>query len=142
MFGFPQPQLGPGIWQAGAAPPVGLVAPQPRLADGRLLDEVLGSRWAVVGGAALAACGRELAAVREAVGTGGGVWLADPAEGVAQWLDEHGALAMLLRPDRYVVGLARTPDELERLVALFVFTPPPAAAGAGGHNPAGRSWST
>ena len=52
MFDFPQPQLGPGC-RADAPPPVGTIFPQPRLADGRLMDEVIGQRFAILGDAAL-----------------------------------------------------------------------------------------
>ena len=34
----------------------------------------------------------------------------------ADWLDETGAMAALVRPDRYVYGVARTAPELERLI--------------------------
>ena len=34
----------------------------------------------------------------------------------AQWLAETGATAAVVRPDRYVYGVARTPAELARLV--------------------------
>jgi 3-(3-hydroxy-phenyl)propionate hydroxylase len=33
------------------------------------------------------------------------------------WLDDLGALAVLVRPDRYVLGAARTPEELNALLA-------------------------
>ncbi len=39
---------------------------------------------------------------------------ADPA--VDAWLDEHGATAVILRPDHYVWGIARSVDELPGLV--------------------------
>jgi 3-(3-hydroxy-phenyl)propionate hydroxylase len=34
------------------------------------------------------------------------------------WLAEHGAQALVLRPDRYVMGLARTAADLDRLTRL------------------------
>ncbi|MFZ5784221.1 MAG: bifunctional 3-(3-hydroxy-phenyl)propionate/3-hydroxycinnamic acid hydroxylase [Pseudomonadota bacterium] len=43
LFDFPQPQIGPG-WRLDAAAPVGTIFPQPRLADGRLMDEAIGQR--------------------------------------------------------------------------------------------------
>jgi 3-(3-hydroxy-phenyl)propionate hydroxylase len=54
MFDFPQPQLGPGC-RTDAPPPVGTIFPQPRLADGRLMDKVIGQRFAIVGGAEILA---------------------------------------------------------------------------------------
>jgi 3-(3-hydroxy-phenyl)propionate hydroxylase len=36
---------------------------------------------------------------------------------LADWLAETGAAAAVVRPDRYVYGIARTPAELARLVS-------------------------
>jgi 3-(3-hydroxy-phenyl)propionate hydroxylase len=47
VFDFPLPQLGPG-YRTDAPPPVGTIFPQPRLADGRLMDEAIGQRFAIV----------------------------------------------------------------------------------------------
>ena len=91
MFDFPQPQLGAGC-RADAPPPVGTIFPQPRLADGRLMDDVIGQRFAILGDAALLE-GFEGAAVLL------------PGVGM-EWLAEHGARAVVLRPDRYIVCLA------------------------------------
>ena len=92
MFDFPQPQLGPGC-RADAPPPVGTIFPQPRLADGRLMDEAIGQRFAIVGDAALLdglrnRC-RAAARCRHATGCAG-----------------HGAAPSILRPDRYIFCLA------------------------------------
>jgi hypothetical protein len=43
------------------------------------------------------------------------------------WLQEQGAVAALVRPDRYVAALARQPDQIED---LFDFVPGLAAVGA------------
>ena len=84
MFDFPQPALG------GATPPVGTIFPQPRLADGRLMDVAIGPRFAIVGDCSLFP-GRD--AVRlEGVGV--------------EWLAARGLRAALLRPDRYVAEIA------------------------------------
>jgi 3-(3-hydroxy-phenyl)propionate hydroxylase len=86
MFDFPQPPLG------ACTPPVGTIFPQPRLADGRLIDEAIGQRFAVVGDAALFA---DRDAVR--------------LDGVGHdWLAERGLRAALLRPDRYIAAVAPT----------------------------------
>lgn len=92
LFDFPQPQLGPGH-RADAPPPVGMIFPQPRLTDGRLMDDAIGQRFAIVGETSL------LESVKpDAV----------PLPGVGkQWLEQHGVRAALLRPDRYVFDVAR-----------------------------------
>ena len=97
IFDFPQPQLGPGFGR-GTSPPVGTLFPQPRLSDGRLMDDAIGLRFAVVGDATLL----------QHVPAG---FTALPGTGT-DWLARHEARAAVLRPDRYVFALARNADEL------------------------------
>jgi 3-(3-hydroxy-phenyl)propionate hydroxylase len=106
------PRLGPGA-HAGAAP-AGEIFPQPRLADGRRLDAAIGGyRFALLAArdamsAALAArCGASDVAAVVADGE------------VAEWLGGHGARAALLRPDRYIHGLA--PDGAAALALVEPF---------------------
>jgi 3-(3-hydroxy-phenyl)propionate hydroxylase len=91
-FDFPQSQLGPGC-RADAPPPVGTIFPQPRLDDGRLMDEAIGQRFAIVGETALLAHLRPDAVLLPGVGS--------------EWLARHGVRAALLRPDRYIFDVAR-----------------------------------
>jgi 3-(3-hydroxy-phenyl)propionate hydroxylase len=91
MFDFPQPQLGPGC-RADAPPPVGTIFPQPRLPDGRLMDEAIGHRFAIVGETGLLASARPDAVLLPGVGS--------------DWLAAHGLRAALLRPDRYIFDVA------------------------------------
>lgn len=106
IFEFPAPRLGPG-WHAGEGPS-GLPFPNPRLADGRSLDETIGDRFALVARPGLMA---DLAAGIAAMNPGNRLALVpagndDPA--LSTWLDDAGLAAVLLRPDRYVAGTART----------------------------------
>jgi len=87
MFDFPQPQLGPGC-RADRPSPVGTIFPQPRLPDGRLMDEAIGPHFAIVGETGLLAAERPDAVLLPGVGE---VWLA-----------QNGVRAALLRPDRYI----------------------------------------
>jgi 3-(3-hydroxy-phenyl)propionate hydroxylase len=105
---FPQPQLGPGCG-LGTEPPVGALFPQPRLADGRLMDEPIGPRFAIVGEAALL----------EGVGSEA-VLL--PGVGL-DWLAQHGSRAAILRPDRYVFATARDRAELDAGLAALPLRP-------------------
>ncbi len=91
QFDFPQPQLGPGH-RTDAPPPVGTIFPQPRLADGRLMDEAIGQRFAIVGEPALLAHLKPDAVMLSGVG--------------ADWLARHGLRAALIRPDRYIHAVA------------------------------------
>ena len=89
---------------------MGQVFPQPELADGRLLDEAIGQNFAAIGSAdLLAAVDADTRAHWAALG------LVDlPASGPAlsSWLAEQGVAAVLLRPDRYVAGVARSAADL------------------------------
>jgi 3-(3-hydroxy-phenyl)propionate hydroxylase len=115
----------------------GTVFPQPRVETTRgkttLLDDILPSEFLVVSatidpqtalGESELACLRRIGAVRLVLRSQG-----DPAptendivamttkDGLfADWLAETGAVAAVVRPDRYVYGVAGTPAELVRLV--------------------------
>jgi 3-(3-hydroxy-phenyl)propionate hydroxylase len=102
IFDFPQPQLGKGC-RTDAPSPVGTIFPQPRLADGRLMDDVIGQRFAIVGEAALIERLASDAVLLPGVGK--------------EWLGRHGARAAVLRPDRYVFCLANDSNELEAAIA-------------------------
>ncbi len=91
VFDFPQPQLGPGCRSDGP-PPVGTIFPQPRLADGRLMDDAIGQRFAIVGETSLLTHLRPDAVLLPGVGQ--------------DWLTERGVRAALLRPDRYIFAVA------------------------------------
>lgn len=92
IFDFPQPRLGPGCG-IGTDPAIGTLFPQPRLADGRLMDDVIGQRFAIVGQTELLQHLRRDAALLPGVGV--------------EWLLQHGLRAALLRPDRYIFAIAR-----------------------------------
>lgn len=115
MLVYPTPQLGPGV-RADAPPPTGVVFPQPRLDDGRRLDAAIGSGFAVIGAADTIS--GVSASTRDRWAALGVAALANPGAAIDAWLAEHGARAVMLRPDRYVVGIARTAGDLDRLTSL------------------------
>lgn len=125
VFELPPQMLGSGAFDEQATPdsPAGRPFPQPRLPDGRLLDELLGRRSAVIGraDALAAACPATLEHWRRA----GAVVIDEPAAPLADWLAAHQASAVILRPDRYIVGVARTGPELDR---ISQYLPVPLAA--------------
>ena len=120
-FQYPAPRLGPGVW-AGDHPAVGRVFPQPRLADGRWLDAAVGPHFALLAddtllAAAAAAADADTAAHLSAAGT---VLL--PAHGqpeVQAWLQDQQVAAVLLRPDRYVAGVATDAAGLARIARVL-----------------------
>jgi 3-(3-hydroxy-phenyl)propionate hydroxylase len=109
IFHFPTPTLGPGLWQ-GATPPAGQVFAQPMLSDGRRLDAALGLGFGVI---ARSGCLSQMAAQDKERWADGGVALLDDRHPeLAAWLQQSGAQALVLRPDRYVLGVARDAKEL------------------------------
>lgn len=112
LFSYPDPQLGPGA-HADAARPAAVVFPQPSLADGRRLDDAAGPHFAVVGRRAVIEAART-----EAGGQWSGVEavvIDEPGDAIERWLDENHAAAVILRPDRYVFGVARDAAGLAEL---------------------------
>ena len=112
IFHFPAPRLGPGVWQ-GEHPQVAQIFPQPTLPDGRGLDAAIGLNFALIAEPAL------LSSLDHARWTGWGVRLLSAQGALAEWLNTQGVRAVLLRPDRYILGVAQSADELDALAAAL-----------------------
>ncbi|MEN9888976.1 MAG: hypothetical protein RL559_1013, partial [Pseudomonadota bacterium] len=109
-------RLGPGVWQ-GEQAPVAQVFAQPLLDDGRLLDAALGLHFAVIADeAVLKGVSVETRARWRAQGVH---CLPASDREVRVCLQQLGVRAVLLRPDRYIAGVAHTSAELEDLSALL-----------------------
>jgi len=119
IFQFPAPRLGPGMWQGDSAQ-VAQVFPQPRLADGRLLDGMLGLNFAVIGDEAV--LNSVSADTRSRWQAQGVVVVPARDPEVQAWLQQQGVRAVLLRPDRYILGVAQTSADLDRISALLPAT--------------------
>lgn len=108
------PALGPGLHEGGTDERAGRLGMQPILSDGVRLDDMVGFRF-------LIATTRELYAAvpaplrNQLEGNDDIVVLFDPAK-VGQILAAAGAQAVVVRPDRYILGLGDTPDALVRLI--------------------------
>jgi 3-(3-hydroxy-phenyl)propionate hydroxylase len=107
------PRLGPGL-HGDAAAPAGTRAEQPRLADGRRLDDHAGYRFVLLAApefaAALPACTRQALDAIDAAVVG--------ADGEAsEYLRRLGAAAIVIRPDRHILGVASSAPELDRVIA-------------------------
>lgn len=100
QFKTPQPCLGGGYHEGAQG---GQIAPQPSGADGRRLDDTVGYRFALVAVAELAEHARAgLEAARDQI-----VTIMSAEEGALRdWLASTGSRAVLLRPDRYIYGVA------------------------------------
>ncbi len=108
------PQLGPGL-HSGVLP-AGTMPAQPRLSSGALLDRALGDGFAVL--SADTGVVAKLPAVERARFDGIGTrWVSDA--GLGGWLRDIGSQVVVLRPDRYVFGVADSGHDLARLAALL-----------------------
>lgn len=93
---LPAPSLGPGHLQAGAAAAGGFFIQT--WADGQGLDDLLGpGPWLIARDGAQPVPGLTSRTLSDPA-------LAGHREALGRWLDEHGADAVLVRPDRYVFG--------------------------------------
>jgi len=91
------PGLDGGFLSPAAHAANGTMFPQPRLAIGRLLDDVAGTGFRVFTKASFAEGGQY-----------------EESEGVARaWFEGNGCTSALVRPDHYVYGVARNATELE-----------------------------
>lgn len=111
-----KPSLGPGIG-VGASPLVGGLFPQPKLQSGVLLDDEIGPGFALITSPPFEAEMPETA--RDELNQRGVTLVADGSEILRDWFQDHDLGAALLRPDRYILGTAKTPSELPALLAYF-----------------------
>lgn len=107
-FSTPHPRLGAGLWDA-TNPVAGYIGEQPFMADGSRLDDHVGYNWVIF--ASPEAAGRIRESLEGVDGTPGVV--ASDSDSGDYWLASLGAVAVLLRPDRYVANSAATLDEVE-----------------------------
>jgi 3-(3-hydroxy-phenyl)propionate hydroxylase len=63
-------------------------------------------------------------------GAHGVVSVADESEALRTWFTEHGVRAVMLRPDRYVMGVANTAADLDAVTRLLPVVSSPALAAA------------
>lgn len=109
------PPLGEGL---GSGPLAGRLFGQPRLKDGRLMDDVIGYAPVLVADAAL---------VRgDALPDGLAVVTTDDAPDAEAQLARFGTRAVLLRPDRHILGAADDAEGLAALCATALFFRNPA----------------
>ena len=107
----PQPLLGPGL-DVGS-PAAGTRAAQPRLNDGRLLDDVVGYRFVVL-------CVSELtAAMRDVIGDRDIALIDSTQSQVQNYLAQLQSVGMVIRPDRYILGTARSAEVCRNLLNAY-----------------------
>lgn len=108
------PPLGPGLHEGGSDDRAGRLSIQPILADGTRLDDMVGVHFLVVAERELYdALPADLkAALDDDSDT---VTLLDPAK-IGDIVRSVGARAVVIRPDRYILGVGDTAEDLARLV--------------------------
>lgn len=95
----------------------GTVAPQPILVDGGRLDDRIGYRYAAL----LKPCFRDQApqGLIESLRQKDVEIFADECPALESWFAQSGVEGVIVRPDRYVLGAARTQADMESLVAAI-----------------------
>ncbi|MEM8930968.1 MAG: bifunctional 3-(3-hydroxy-phenyl)propionate/3-hydroxycinnamic acid hydroxylase [Acidobacteriota bacterium] len=92
------------------AAPARFPFPQPLLADGRRHDRRLSSGFAFIGPRRFAA------AVEARLGGLGVVQIHDPEPAIRDWLAAHDVTLVVVRPDRLVLGVGSSLDDLETIL--------------------------
>mgnify|MGYP001252116432 CR=1 FL=1 len=111
-----KPTLGPGL-SVGLSPLIGSLFPQPKLQSGNLLDDYIGNGFALITSMSFQAEMTEKE--REKFKNFGIAILSDATDDLETWFNSHDVGAVLLRPDRYILGTVDTPTDLTGLLAFF-----------------------
>ena len=111
-----KPILGQGP-SAGQTKWRGHLFPQPRLEQGRLLDDQIGNQSALI---LLAEFQKKLSKKlsKNLMETDIAV-IADSSDKLREWFKKTSSKAVLIRPDRYISGTAKTEPELHQLLQLY-----------------------
>lgn len=109
------PRLGPGL-AGGDRALTGTLFPQPRLGDGSRLDDRAGHDFVLIVDGAL---WRDAPADIRALADATSMLVLDAGKHgeLAAWLDAHDTKAVLVRPDRYILGTAGDTDQLGELLS-------------------------
>ena len=110
-----KPLLGPGL-SAGNTELAGRLAPQFTLSNGLRSDDQVDYAFALLVDATFVE-GLPAEASAALAQAKIGIIRSDQAAGLDRWLDESRASAVLVRPDRYVLGIARSAEDLAGLLS-------------------------
>ena len=122
------PPLGPGLHDGANDERAGLLSIQPRLAGGRRLDDIAGTRFLLAARQELlGGLPPELASRLKASEE---IITISDRDTVAELLASVRAGAVCIRPDRYILGAADSAAALTRLLSQLPFLAPAPAAAA------------
>ncbi len=107
------PRLGRGLHGDEPAP-AGARAAQPRLVDGTLLDDRVGYRFAVLATARFA---DTLARAKGEMNSEAGIVFVTATGAAESYLGELQTEAVVIRPDRHILGVASTAAELDAVLS-------------------------
>jgi 3-(3-hydroxy-phenyl)propionate hydroxylase len=121
VFQFPTPNLGPSVLTT-QTPNSGSIFPQPLLSNGARLDTAITTGFAVIGTRAT------LNAVSDATKAIWAHWevkqlIANDPE-LHAWLASNEVDAVVLRPDRYILGIAKDALHLNEITQVLAATSP------------------
>jgi 3-(3-hydroxy-phenyl)propionate hydroxylase len=98
--------------------PTGQIFPQPKLSDDHLLDQRIGSGFALI------ANENFIASIDTHVKRAWQNWdvqiLAVEGPEMQAWFNSQAVSAVILRPDRYILGVAENPAQLEAISQVFL----------------------
>jgi len=111
-----KPSLGPGLG-IGSSPLIGGLFPQLKLSSGNLLDEDIGNGFVLISSASFQSEVTEID--RERFQKCNVTILNDTTDDLETWFKNRSIGAILLRPDRYILGTATNYSDLLDLLAFF-----------------------
>ncbi|WP_162246796.1 MULTISPECIES: bifunctional 3-(3-hydroxy-phenyl)propionate/3-hydroxycinnamic acid hydroxylase [unclassified Rhodococcus (in: high G+C Gram-positive bacteria)] len=112
----PPPSLGPGLHIGDRDARAGVLAPQPWLGDDRRLDDEVGPRFLVAAPTSMLEA--LPSSIRRALSEDPRTAVVTDPMAVTALAGTEGAAAVL-RPDRYVLGIADTADDLSSIVTMI-----------------------
>jgi 3-(3-hydroxy-phenyl)propionate hydroxylase len=115
-----KPLLGPGLF-GGRTEMTGQLAPQPELSDGLRLDTRVRYRFALLATPDFSAAVHD--DVRRRIADADIALVDDAAPALQHWLSVHQTNAVMMRPDRYVLGSALDQSDLQMLLTAIARPP-------------------
>jgi 3-(3-hydroxy-phenyl)propionate hydroxylase len=111
-----KPTLGPGL-AAGSSPLIGSLFPQPKLQSGSLLDDEIGNGFALI--TSMSFQSEMTKKDAEKFNNLGINIISNATEELESWFKSHSVGAALIRPDRYILGVAERQSDLSGLFPFF-----------------------